>query len=126
MDDEFSHCDEEQLVHAVEKVENGLKRPKLDFICGKIYRQKRNKIEHMKTHCTSFKCRKCDIQFSRDYTKNKCTYELQKSKSFTCKHCGAPFDTYDALFQHVIEKHPLKKENIQKGCDVHNSVQQRT
>lgn len=72
VDDEFSDCDEEQLTHEVEKIESELKKPKLEFICdicGKIYRQKRNKIQHMKTHCTSFKCQKCNKQFSRDYTR---------------------------------------------------------
>lgn len=27
-----------------------------------------------------------------------------------CKHCGVPYDTYDSLFRHVIQNHPLKKE----------------
>jgi len=143
VDDEFSDCDEEQLVHQLEKVEREIKKPKLDFICdicGKSYQQKRNKIQHMKTHCTSFKCRKCDKQFSRDYTRKqhekKCTEKLKEpqSKTLTCKHCGVPFDTYDTLFQHVIENHPLKKEDkagiIQKGGDVkstpQNSIRKRS
>lgn len=33
VDDEFSDCDEEQLVHQLEKVEREIKKPKLDFIC---------------------------------------------------------------------------------------------
>ena len=143
VDDEFSDCDEEQLVLQLEKVEREIQKPKLDFIwdiCGKSYQQIRNKIQHMKTHCTSFKCRKCDKQFSRDYTRkqheDKCTEKLKepKSKTLTCKHCGTPFDTYDTLFQRVIENHPLKKEDkagiIQKGGDVkstpQNSIRKRS
>jgi RNase P subunit RPR2 len=57
-----------------------------------------------------------------------------KSKTLTCKHCGTPFDTYDTLFQRVIENHPLKKEDkagiIQKGGDVkstpQNSIRKRS
>jgi hypothetical protein len=52
---EFSDCDEEQLVHQLEKVEREIKKPKLDFICdicGKSCQQIRNKIQHMKTYCT--------------------------------------------------------------------------
>lgn len=143
VDDEFSDCDEEQLVHQLEKVEREIKKPKLDFICdicGKSYQQIRNKIQHMKTHCTSFKCRKCDKQFSRDYARkqheNKCTEKLKesKSKTLTCIHCGTPFDTSDTLFQRVIENHPLKNEDkagiIQKGGDVkstpQNSIRKRS
>jgi heat shock protein HspQ len=45
VDDEFSDCDEEQLVHQLEKVEREIKKPKLDFICdicGKSCRQINN------------------------------------------------------------------------------------
>jgi hypothetical protein len=94
----------------------------------------------MKTHCTSLKCRKCDKQFSRDYTRKQhekqCTEKLKepKSKRLTCKYCRVPFDTYDTLFQHVIENHPLKKEDkagiIQKDGDVkstpQNSIRKRS
>ena len=46
VDDEFSDCDEEQLVHQFEKIEREIKKSKLNFICnicGKSYQQKRNK-----------------------------------------------------------------------------------
>lgn len=31
---------------------------------------------------------------------------------FVCKHCGLPFETYELLFQHVVDNHPL---NGQQG-----------
>lgn len=42
--------------------------------------------------------------------KKKCKIECPSTISpanFTCKHCGIPFDSFDPLFQHVIEDHPL-------------------
>jgi hypothetical protein len=34
VDDEFSDCDEEQLVHQFEKIEREIKKPKLNFIAS--------------------------------------------------------------------------------------------
>ncbi|CAC5368819.1 unnamed protein product [Mytilus coruscus] len=36
---------------------------------------------------------------------------------FTCKHCGVPFDTYELLFKHAIDNHPL---NGQQGGEARN------
>ncbi|CAC5369843.1 unnamed protein product [Mytilus coruscus] len=72
--EEFSDCDEVKLVREVENVEQAhSKKPKLKHecdICGKTFHQIHNKIQHMKAHCTSFKCDKCEKSFSRNNYRN--------------------------------------------------------
>ncbi|CAC5423990.1 unnamed protein product [Mytilus coruscus] len=123
--EEFSDCDENELVREVENVEQAhSKRLKLKHecdICGKTFHQKYNKTQHMKTHCLSFNCDKCGMSFSRNNYRKKhqkgCKggVATKTSSKLKCKHCGIFYDTYDLLFQHVITNHPLNnKENHQK------------
>lgn len=99
------------------------KKPKLDHtcdICGKYFRQTYNKVQHMKSHCISYKCGKCGKSFYRDYYRKKherkCAKRLETPiiNSLNCKHCDLPFETYDTLFEHVIERHPMGNTGKQK------------
>jgi len=115
--DEFSDNDED-LIRELDRVEK--KKHKLEHscdFCGKQFRQKGDRNQHMKTHCMSFDCKQCGASFSRDYTRKqrerKCTkLSTSNNPKFGCKHCGIPFDTYELLFNHVRNNHPL---NVQQG-----------
>lgn len=130
--EEFSDCDEDELVREVENAEQTYsKKLKLKHecdICGKKFQQIHNKIQHMKAHYTSFKCDKCEKSFSRNSYRKKhqkgCEggVTTKTSSKLKCKHCGIICCTYDVLFQHVIKNHPLNNEEnnqtLQQGGNV--------
>ncbi|CAG2232691.1 KRAB [Mytilus edulis] len=121
---EFNESDDEDLVQELQRIEN--KKRKLEYvcdICDKAFRQKYNKNQHMKTHFMKFNCNKCEKSFSRDNLRKRhektCKKQTNSNSNtkFTCKHCGVPFDTYELLFKHAIDNHPL---NGQQGGEARN------
>ena len=106
---EFSECDEDLLVQAVDEVENRnirkrklddnfvttkKKKPKLektyvcDF-CDRVYKHQNTLNRHRLTHFESFKCNKCGKSFTRKYRckkhEDKCMHVVEEKKTNSTK-----------------------------------------
>lgn len=106
---DFSSADEDEMVQELERIE---KRKYTCDICNKRFMRKIHLNRHRLSHTYHVQCELCQRCFRRNdklkrHLKN--VHGLIK-QTFPCNHCANVYPTYDELFTHVVENHPLQQQ----------------
>ena len=111
---DFSSDDEDEMIREVERIE---RKKFLCDLCNRSYRHRSHLTRHKLSHTFHVQCPVCLRQFRRNdvLKRHMKTIHGFNKHAFPCNHCTNVYDTYDELFTHVVDRHPLNQNNQQQA-----------
>ena len=104
---EFSSADEDEMVRELERIE---RRKYFCDLCNSSYSRKSSLIRHKLSHKYYVQCNICKRQYRRVYKRHMKNVHGISKQAFLCNHCSNVYNTYDELFAHVDDNHPLNQQ----------------
>ena len=148
-ENEFSDCDEKQLIDACDEMERAFnrrkkrkgepmeeqftgKRIKLDENqckrCDKKFSSEHALKRHWKSHFMHLKCGECRKTYSRldsfRHHQKKCEKGLVDFTS-KCNECKHECENYQSLLTHIEEQHPFNQSGGRVDVQVSNNLQDK-